>query len=74
MNEHEIKQEANKSFEWLIKYLEDYAKETIATDPSFRYSQGLASGLRHAAKMVNIQAEYFNAKTKTYKHELPTSL
>lgn len=74
MNEHEIKEQANKAFQWLIKYCEDYANQTESDNPTIRYSQGLANGLRHAAKMANIQLEYFNSITKTYKHELPASL
>lgn len=74
MNEHEIRKEANDAFESLIKYLQDYAEKMKAEDPNFRYSQGVASGLRHAALMANIQLEFFNSITKTYHNELSTSL
>ena len=74
MNEHEIKQEARKAFEFLIKHFEDYADKFEAEDSEFRYTQGLVSGLRHAALMANIKLEYFNSITQTYKYELSTSL
>ena len=61
MNENQIKEEANKAIVWLIKYLEDYADKIQTANPTFRYNQGQASGMRHAAKMANIQLEYFNS-------------
>lgn len=63
MNENQIKEEANKAFGWLIKYLEDYAEKKQTANPDIRFIQGLASGMRHAAKMANIQLEYFNQIT-----------